>query len=132
MILIWREIINTSLLHNISNLTDFKTQDPKTKKNDWPEIKKIITLSCGLIKKKKKISEVSKSLIWHCKQNRKLGNLGKFSFVLHFFCFDCIKCRKAENFYWILKEWISHLPIQKNKDTIQNEDTFYATTICQK
>ena len=34
MILIWREIINTSLLHNISNLTDFKTQDPKTKKND--------------------------------------------------------------------------------------------------
>ena len=52
--------------------------------------------------KKKKISEVSKFLIWPYNQNRKLENLGKFSCALN--CFGCNKCRKAENFHWILKE----------------------------
>ena len=51
-----------------------------------------------------KISEISKVLFWPYKQNRKLGNLGKFSFALNFDCFDCIKRLKAENFNWILKE----------------------------
>ena len=49
--------------------------------------------------KKKKTSVVSKFSIWLYKQNGKLRNLGKFSFALNFGCFDCIKCRKAENFH---------------------------------
>ena len=49
--------------------------------------------------KKKKISEVSKFSIWPIKQNRKLGNLAKFSSALNFYCFDCIKCPKAEHFH---------------------------------
>ena len=48
---------------------------------------------------KKKISEISEFSIWPCKQNLKLRNIGKFLFPLHFDCFDCIKCRKAENFH---------------------------------
>ena len=38
------------------------------------------------------------------KQNRKLGNVEKFSFALNFDCADCIKCWKAENFHCILNE----------------------------
>ena len=46
-----------------------------------------------------KIYEVSKFSIWPNKQNQKLENLGKFSLALNFDCFDCIKRRKAKNFY---------------------------------
>ena len=53
-----------------------------------------------------------------CKQNRKLGNVGKFSFALNFDCVDCIKRRKAENFHCILNEYTSYLLIQRNKNTI--------------
>ena len=49
--------------------------------------------------KKEKTSVVSKFSIWLYKQNGKFRNLGKFSFALNFDCFDCIKCRKAENFH---------------------------------
>ena len=38
------------------------------------------------------------------KQNRKLGNVGKFSFALNFDSADCIKRRKPENFHCILNE----------------------------
>ena len=59
--------------------------------------KKNVTLRRGLIKTGNfRRFQVS---IWLYKQNRKLGNLGKFSFALNFDCLDCIKCRKAENFH---------------------------------
>ena len=63
-------------------------------KNDFKEEKGKFKMRFN----KKKISEVSRFVIWSYKQNRKLGNLGKFSSALNFDCFDCIKCRKAEDF----------------------------------
>ena len=64
-------------------------------KNDFKEEKCKFKMR---LNKKKKISEVSRFSIWSYKQNRKLGNLGKFSSALNLDCFDCIKCWKAEDF----------------------------------
>ena len=78
---------------------NFETENPKK----WPGTKKIITLWYGLRKKWEFPRFLTFRLGQH-KQNQKLDNIGKFSFALNFDCFSCIKCRKVESFYWILKE----------------------------
>ena len=85
----------------------------KNQKNDLQQEKCNFKMR---FEKKKIISEICKFLVWPYKQNRKLGNLGKFSFALNF---DCIKCRNVEDFHWILKEWTSYLLIQRNKNTVK-------------
>ena len=54
-----------------------KTRSYKRRSYKIPKKKEIITLRCGLIRRKT-ISEVFEFSILACTQNRQLGNLGKF------------------------------------------------------
>ena len=73
-----------------------------------PKKKETITLWCGLIRKEKSISKVSKFSILPYTQNRKLWNLGKFSFT-SIFCSiwnskskNSKKWSKRKNFNFIM------------------------------
>ena len=72
----------------------WRNSKSKNQKNGFKQEKRNFKMKFFL---KKKNSEVSKFSIWPYKQNQKLRNLRKFSFALNFNCFDCIKCREAEN-----------------------------------
>ena len=70
-------------------------------------------------KPKKWLQTENVTLRWGLILKKTISEISKFD------CFDWIKCCKAKNVDWILKEWSSYLLIQRTKDTIIFAKTRY-------